>query len=203
MLTYIPSTARYILDIGCNTGGFGATLKATRQVEVWGVEPDASAAAQASKCLDKVVISPFDGEVTIPDRHFDVVVFNDVLEHMVDPWAALSLAGTKLREDGVVVASIPNLRHIDCVEHILIHGDFHYEGSGIRDRTHLRFFTKRSAQRLFEESGFEVIRIDGINASWWTPSIMRRLAFRLWSARLEDMKYQQFALVARPVNHRF
>lgn len=45
---YVPLTARRILDVGCNQGGFGALLKEQRQVEVWGVEPAREAANIAS-----------------------------------------------------------------------------------------------------------------------------------------------------------
>ncbi len=200
MLPFIPDAARTVLDVGCSSGGFGKALKAERDIEVWGVEADQKAAERAAALLDRVVAAPFDDEAPVPDVYFDAVVFNDVLEHMVDPWSALGLACRKLKPSGVVVASIPNLRHIDCLQHLLLERDFRYEGHGIRDRTHLRFFTKRSAERLFEESGFEVIRAVGVNARWWSPSPWRRILYRLFGRLLEDTKYEQFALVARPVS---
>lgn len=200
MLPFIPDDARTVHDVGCSSGGFGAALKSAREVEVWGVEQDAKAAESAAGLLDRVVRSRFDADAPIPNRYFDVVVFNDVLEHMSDPWAALGLVRRKLRPSGVVVASIPNLRHIDCLEHLLIDGDFRYEGHGVRDRTHLRFFTKRSAVRLFEECGFDVTRTVGINANWWGPSPWRRILFRALGRWIEDTKYEQFAFVCRPVS---
>jgi SAM-dependent methyltransferase len=198
MHRFVPDTARRILEVGCNTGGFGAALKMSRGVEVWGVEPDAKAAAQAAAQLDKVIQSPFTDGIDIPNGYFDALVFNDVLEHMVDPWIALRLATEKLAAGGVVVASIPNLRHIDNLQHILVDADFRYESHGVRDRTHLRFFTRKSARRLFEESGFEILLDQGINASWWSPSVIRRIVFRLLGDKVADTKFQQFAFVARP-----
>jgi len=196
MMQFVPVGARRVLEVGCNTGRFGAALRAERGGEVWGVEPNARAATQAAALLTRVIEAPFDDGVDVPDRYFDVVVFNDVLEHLVDPWGALRLAGRKLKQGGVVVASIPNLRHVDNLLHILLEQDFRYESCGVRDKTHLRFFTCRSVARLFEESGFEVKLVKGIHASWWSPSLARRLAYRLFRARLEDTKYQQYAVVA-------
>ncbi len=201
MLRFVPDTAKCILEVGCNTGGFGAALKACRDVMVWGVEPDAVAVAQAAAHLDKVIESAFVDGIELPDAYFDAIVFNDVLEHMTDPWAALRLATQKLTPEGIVVASIPNMRHIDNLQHIIVDADFRYESHGVRDRTHLRFFTRKSARRLFEQSGFQILSDQGINASWWSPSIWRRIAYRLLGERVADTKFQQFAFVARPLGN--
>lgn len=198
MHAFIPASARKVVDIGCNTGAFGEGLKNTRSIEVWGVEPNANAAKLASQRLDNVIVSLFDADVPLPDATFDVVIFNDVLEHFAEPWNALRIAARKLRPGGCVVASIPNLRQIDNLIHILKDKDFHYETMGIRDRTHLRFFTRKSILRLFEESGYRVEILEGINEEWWTSSIWRRFGFRIFKDFLEDTKYIQFAVVAFP-----
>lgn len=198
MCNFIPASAKKVVDIGCNTGAFGESLKSERALEVWGIEPNPNAAELASRVLDHVIVSSFDAEVALPDSTFDVVIFNDVLEHLVNPWEALQIAARKLRPGGCVVASIPNLRQIDNLIHIVKEGDFRYEPLGIRDRTHLRFFTRKSIIRLFDESGYSVERLEGINEDWWSPSPWRRLGFRIFKKHLEDTKYVQFAVVAFP-----
>lgn len=197
MLPFVPAEARRVLDVGCNLGRFGEAIKNRAKTEVWGVEPDALSAMEASKVLDQVLAGFFTDDLLLPDRYFDAIVFNDVLEHMADPWAALKLAREKLAKDGRVVVSIPNLRYIENLIHIFKERDFKYELNGIRDRTHLRFFTKKSALRLFEGSGLEVVELQGINEEWWTPSIFRRLSFRLFKGYLEDTRHVQFAIVAK------
>lgn len=197
MLAFIPAQAARVLDVGCHTGAFGAGLK-QRGCEVWGVEMNPATAAIARQRLDRVHVGPFDADADIPPHHFDALVFNDVLEHFADPWQALALARSKLRPQGVVVASIPNFRHLDNLAHLLWHADFRYEATGIRDRTHLRFFTRKSAVRLFEDSGLQVLQATGINPDWWQPGRARRLACRLIAAAADDTRYLQFAIVARP-----
>lgn len=198
MQRYIPPGTECVLDVGCNLGGFGKSLKDKGVRCVWGVEANPEAAATASGRLDKVVVGYFAAD-QVPDRHFDVIVFNDVLEHMPDPWDALRIASTKLKPGGFVLASLPNLRHIDNLEHLLMEKDFRYEINGIRDKTHLRFYTRKSIPRLFEQSGYTIQQLDGINESWWSPSLLRRMAFRLFPGYMADTRFIQYAVVAAPV----
>jgi 2-polyprenyl-3-methyl-5-hydroxy-6-metoxy-1,4-benzoquinol methylase len=197
MHPYLPAGARRVLDVGCHTGAFGRSLKRLGVAEVWGVEMNAEAAAGAAAHLDRVLVGAFSAEL-VPDGHFDAIFFNDVLEHMSDPGAALRAAVAKLTPGGKVVASIPNLRHIDNLEHMLLDKDFRYEANGVRDLTHLRFFTRKSIPRLFEQNGYTVEQLAGINESWWTPQLWRRLAFRLFPGYLADTRFIQYAVVAAP-----
>lgn len=198
MQELVPRGLKNILDVGCHAGGFGLCLKQRDEVCVWGVEPDPSTAAHAQKRLDKVIVGFFPN-AEVPENYFDAIIFNDVLEHIADPSIALEAAKLCLREGGLLIASIPNIRHIDNLLHILREKDFKYEVNGIRDRTHLRFFTKISIERLFKENGFELISIKGINETWWSPSILRRLAFRIFPDYLADTKFIQYAVVAKPI----
>ncbi len=196
MLAFIPASVHRLLDIGCHTGQFGHAVKQKYGAEVWGVEPDAETARIASNYLDEVFHGYFSEDLALPEKYFDVISFNDVLEHIPDPWAALRLAAGKLKPGGRIVISIPNLRHIDNLLHILVDKDFNYEAIGIRDRTHLRFFTKKSAPKLLAGTGLKLVELKGINEEWWTESIVRRIAFRLFPKYLEDTKYVQYAMVA-------
>jgi len=198
MADLVQSNVSRALDIGCHTGGFGEHLKSQRLIEVWGVEPDNKAAETARPLLDKVINHPFDQNADIPNQYFDVVIFNDVLEHLADPWSALILAKKKLRKNGQVIASLPNMLHINNLLHIIKDRDFQYEPWGVRDKTHLRFFTQKSANKMFVDCGYEVSLSKGINESWWQPSLTRRLAFKLLPKLLEETKYTQFAFVANP-----
>lgn len=110
MLSFVLQQAHRVLDVGCNQGGFGAALKLERpDIEVYGVEPNAEAAAIAAERLDRVVVGTF--PEAVPGGSFDVITFLDVLEHMVDPLGALEAARGLLTPDGVVLASMPNVRH--------------------------------------------------------------------------------------------
>jgi 2-polyprenyl-3-methyl-5-hydroxy-6-metoxy-1,4-benzoquinol methylase len=199
MLKYIPTCARKILDVGCASGGFGKNLKRTADVEVWGVEPCEAAAKVAAESLDHVFSKPFDRALDLPQNYFDCVIFNDVLEHFVDPFDALDYSKSLLNDSGVVVASLPNVRYFGNICRLLIDKDWKYCDNGILDRTHLRFFTKRSIVRTFEEQGYRIKRIEGIGSlDERKPNEV--LKFNLLNfflmQNLEDMRHFQFAVVA-------
>ena len=201
MLRYIPQDASTILDVGCAVGSFGHLLKSTRLVEIWGVEVNEYAASLASQKLDKVVCGPFEESLNLPENKFDCIVFNDVLEHLVDPYSALIYTKKLLKSSGVVIASIPNVRYFDNIWKLLVEKDWQYTDFGILDRTHLRFFTQRSILSTFENLGYKVELIEGINPfEQQNPQRAKKFKFLNYILlnQIEDMRYLQFAVVALP-----
>ena len=198
LLKLVPKDVVTVLDVGCNEGGFGAALKKSRPMEIWGVEPDLISAIEAGHKLDHVVQDTFNSQNPIPDNYFDLITFNDSLEHMPDPVIALNLARKKLNANGKILCCVPNMRHIECIEHLLLERDWRYEEMGIRDRTHLRFFTRKSIERLFLEMNFEVIDVNFINDEWWEKGrLLRRMIFRLFPNHTYDMRFKQIVVLAK------
>ncbi|MEA3286211.1 MAG: glycosyltransferase [Candidatus Marinimicrobia bacterium] len=155
----IDPKARRILDIGCAAGKMAAEIKQKLGAEVWGIEPVGKAARQAEQKLDKVVHSGIEEAMDeLPDQFFDVIIFADVLEHLEDPHSILKMITGKLSRNGQIIASIPNVRHWSVVKGLL-EGRWDYEDAGILDRTHLRFFTRKSVDDLFNQSGYHIISI--------------------------------------------
>lgn len=197
MLRFIPKTCRKLLDVGCGTGEFGALVKKELGAEVWGVELNAKAAESAREKLDKLVHAPFSAEVELPGNYFDVITFNDSLEHFPDPYPPLEFCKGKLAKGGVVVCSLPNVRYIENVYHFLVDMDWKYEDYGILDSTHLKFFTRKSMLRTFENAGYNVQSITGIRPHYWSGKkiFLLRLFFKKW---MDDMKYLNYVSVISP-----
>lgn len=199
MEPFVPAAAAAVLDIGCGAGAFAATLRQARpgrQLEIWGVEIMPEAAALARGAVDQVLVGDAVVRVAeMPDGRFDCVVLNDVLEHLAEPAPLLRQARRVLRPGGALVASLPNVRYFFNVWDLAVRGRWDYADEGILDRTHLRFYTRSSLQRLFEGEGFEVERMQGINP---TGSLKFGLANLLTLGRFADMRWLQFACVARP-----
>src|SRR6266403_4304760 len=109
---FVPPTARRILDVGCGEGRFGQRLKEKLNAEVWGVELVPLAADVARDRLDRVLCGDITQQlINIRDHYFDCIIFNDVIEHLMDPYRVLIAIKQKLTREGVVVCSIPNIRY--------------------------------------------------------------------------------------------
>jgi GT2 family glycosyltransferase/2-polyprenyl-3-methyl-5-hydroxy-6-metoxy-1,4-benzoquinol methylase len=150
-----------VLDVGCATGALGAVLKAAGSFVV-GVEVDADAARVASSLLDEVLVGDVESEPffdQFPAASFDAVLFGDVLEHLRRPEAALERVRRLLRPGGVVVASIPNVAHA-AVRLALLSGAFDYSPTGLLDETHIRFFTRATVKKLFDDASFAVVNVE-------------------------------------------
>lgn len=205
LVAFIPSGARRLLDVGCGVGKYGEEAGARRpELELWAIEPDPAHADVASRHFHTLVHGFFPQAATqVPRGHFDVVTFNDVLEHLVEPGEALEATKALLTHDGCVVASIPNVRHRSVVWPLLRHGTWDYEPTGLLDYTHLRFFTRSSMVRLFEERGWRVDSVEGVNLRWdWRDSSPERRKLRLlrrvMGSRLDAFFFVQYVVTARP-----
>lgn len=151
------------LELGC---GDGATLGRLQERGIvrWaaGIEIDADAADRARARLDQVLVGNVEA---MPDEalpvDLDLILCLDVLEHLVDPWAVVRRLAKCLRTPGgVLIACIPNIRHIGTLLPLLLDGRFDYAEAGTLDRGHLRFFTRATIQDLFQQAGLRVTRID-------------------------------------------
>jgi 2-polyprenyl-3-methyl-5-hydroxy-6-metoxy-1,4-benzoquinol methylase len=149
-----------VLDVGC---GFAATSERIAQLgnRVVGIEESADAVAVAKTRLTEVVqldLQKFDDVAReLGDRRFDAIVLADVLEHLAWPTGVLRKYASLLKDDGVVVISLPNVG-MWSVRLGLAFGRFHYDETGVLDRTHLRFFTRSSALQMIEQAGLEPVR---------------------------------------------
>lgn len=137
-------------------------------------------------------------ELDYEEDFFDVILCGDVLEHLVNPGKTIQKLKKYLKKDGVLIASIPNIREWNTMKKIFFQGDFRYEDSGILDRTHLRFFTKKNIIELFEENNFNVIKIKSSSAKSWFEYLYK-LRFRKFILRLlsEEFLTVQYIIVAR------
>jgi len=194
-----------ILEVGCSSGYLGASLMAKGH-HVTGVEPDPGSARVASGVLAQVWNGGLDDYFAAhPDARFDVLIFGDVLEHMLDPVAELRRALAHLAPGGHVAISLPNVAH-GSVRAMLLSGRFDYHERGILDRTHLRFFTRGSIAQLLADAGlaldcmFQVsVPVDAVGTEY-AMALDRELvtAVELLSDNHPSGHAFQYVLLARP-----
>jgi 2-polyprenyl-3-methyl-5-hydroxy-6-metoxy-1,4-benzoquinol methylase len=194
MLKYLPESAKKIMDVGCGNGAFASLVKQKNDAEVWGIELMDAEAKIAETVLDKVFIGGCEIHLEkLPENYFDVIYFNDVLEHLSDPYSVLESLKSKLSPEGIIVSSIPNVRFYRNFAKLVFAKDWKYEEGGVMDKTHLRFFTSKSIKRMYEELGYKILVHEGINK---TKSIKPILFNILTLFTQMDIRDHQYATVA-------
>jgi 2-polyprenyl-3-methyl-5-hydroxy-6-metoxy-1,4-benzoquinol methylase len=157
----LPNSCERVLEVGC---GDGTTLKwlknSNRCHETYGIEIFQSAALKAKNVVDHLFHGNIENdEIGFLSKKFDVILLLDVLEHLLDPWVVLKkLVEDNLNLNGSIIVSLPNIRHYSALFPLFFKGEWTYQKSGILDKTHFRFFTKKSCIELFSQSGLKVER---------------------------------------------
>lgn len=172
----VPPGARRVLDVGCGAGAVGAALKAERGIEVVGLEGFPEAAARAQERLDDALCVDLDALEGLPfaPGAFDAMVLGDVLEHLRDPHRLLRSLRPFLADDGVLVCSIPNVKHWSVLFPLLVHDRWEYQDAGLLDRTHVHFFTLAEIDRMLTACGYRGHHV-GVNDLAPLPDELRPL----------------------------
>jgi 2-polyprenyl-3-methyl-5-hydroxy-6-metoxy-1,4-benzoquinol methylase len=154
-----PATSRPLraLEIGCAEGFTLDWLKTTGVCDwVAGIEPYATINSDL-KTIDH--FEKIDIELQMPNlpkESVDLILCLDVLEHLRDPWKVLQNLDFFLKRGGHWIISVPNVRNYRVVLDLLIKGNFEYKDAGIMDRTHLRFFTRKTLVDMIQTTGARV-----------------------------------------------
>lgn len=157
----LPESTDKVLEIGCGDGATLAWLRATNKCKyAAGVEYFPAAAEKARVSCDELYLGPVEDHIfQFGNEGFDLVLCLDVLEHLQDPWAVLNEIQRVLRPGGILICSLPNIRHTSVLLPLIFKNQWRYKESGIMDLTHLRFFTTKSATDAISNASFRVDKL--------------------------------------------
>lgn len=196
ILDMIPRTTERLLDVGCADGAMGLSAKETIPTlqEVVGIELYGQAANEAKSRLDKVLCGDIEAmTLALPDKYFDCIVCADVLEHLRDPETVLTNLRRHLKNNGTLIVSLPNIRHIIPVLKIIT-DRLEYEESGVMDKTHLRIFSLHTMKLMLKNAGFTITDVQGNYSKSWKFTLLHLFSFGL----LRSFAAYQYRLVAQP-----
>ncbi|MCX6816286.1 MAG: class I SAM-dependent methyltransferase [Candidatus Beckwithbacteria bacterium] len=149
-----------ILDVGCCEGTLGKYLKQHKQAVVFAIDISSQAITQAQKNLDQAFTLNIETDrLPFPQKSFDVIICADILEHLFDPLAVLKKLKPFLKNNGIFILSIPNIANIKIRWNLLL-GRFYYQKDGIMDDSHVRFFTRKTSQKLVADAGLKILALD-------------------------------------------
>lgn len=159
LLSFMPLDCRRVVEIGCM---HGVLAKVYRQrnpsAEYIGIDIDPDYAKVAAEvCTDAMA-----GDIELlPAETFNALfpsdcwVFGDCLEHLRNPWSLVSRIREQIDPGGYLITCVPNAQHWS-VQQRLASGNFWYEDSGLLDRTHIRWFTRITLVKMFQDAGWQI-----------------------------------------------
>ena len=153
-----------VLDLGCGSGALGQHLSETRGCTLDGVTLSEAEATHARPHYRRVVVDNLEScdlVATFAGSHYDFIVCADVLEHLSRPEQVLAACRQLLQPEGRLLISVPNAGYTGLIAELL-EGEFLYREEGLLDRTHLRFFTRRSLARFLGEQRWAIDSVDTI-----------------------------------------
>ena len=159
---WIPNNAERLLDIGCASGEH--TLYYLKKCnKVFGVDANKDLIETANERYPQIKFRVANAEsLPFAKNYFDVVVMNDVLEHVEDEKKSLDETHRVLKKDGIVILSSPNISN--CVARIyhLLTGKMWLFKTFTTD--HINPISYWEIERIFKESGFVKCHlIEGVN----------------------------------------
>ena len=166
-----------LLDIGCGPGFFLDEAK-RRGWETRGADLSRWSRDYAKEHFNVEVFQGLLGDAHFPDRSFDVIVMNDVIEHLEDPKSVLREVRRILKNDGVIYISTPDIQSF-------LSRFLRAKWWGI-NKYHLFYFSKKTIEKLFDEIGFKPLR--------YSP-YPRVFSLNYWATRLRSYP----AFVYKPI----
>lgn len=147
---YVPSKNSF-LEIGCGNGFFLEEALEQGYKSVFGVEPSSHAIQSASPKIKKFIKMEMFTKNSFSPNSFDCICIFQTLDHLLDPVKMLEDALALLKPGGVLIAINHNLSSLSSK--VL------REKSPIIDIEHTYLYDKNTIRKLFEKSGFEVVKV--------------------------------------------
>ncbi len=148
-----------VLEIGCAHGGYVAMLR-WAGFDASGTELSPWIVQYAKDTFGAPVQAGRVEELDLASGSLDVIILNDVVEHLPDPSATLGHCTRLLKADGFFVIQTPEYKEHLTYSDIVATGDrfiTHMQG---KNDEHLYLFSRRSTQLLWNRLGFPAVAFE-------------------------------------------
>lgn len=157
-----------VLEFGPADGRMTKYLNDFKNCNVDIVEIDEMAGKKAAEYANIACIGNIDGDIEgfvwcekLNGKKYDYVIFADVLEHLHMPDKVLNRVRDFLSPVGLILVSIPNIAH-NIIINNLLNNKFEYKNTGLLDDTHVKFFSRKSFERMITKLGMEILGISAV-----------------------------------------
>ena len=165
-----------VLDIGAGSGVLSRVLnRLNKNTIIDAIEPNYFASEIGRKYYRNFYIGYAQDYLTeISNGSYDYIILADVLEHVVDPLEFLNEILRNSKETATVIVSIPNIT-FGAVRFALLNGHFDYVDSGLLERTHLRFFSKKTFASMLASTNFFINKEINLEKPFYRVEFSRNL----------------------------
>ena len=154
------------LDVGCWDGNMGEYLSKSKSCVVDGIDVNSQVLGRAStrgyRNTFNINLNSESYNLSELPRDYDVFLFADVLEHLINPQNLLLEIKPHLKPNGKVIISLPNVAFFLNRLNLLL-GRWDYTEFGTLDKTHLKFYTLKTAKTFVESAGYKVENVTAYN----------------------------------------
>jgi 2-polyprenyl-3-methyl-5-hydroxy-6-metoxy-1,4-benzoquinol methylase len=153
-------TNKTVLDIGCNDGYIGKHSDSSNTF--YGLDYLQESVDKAKEVYKDAILYDLNNLKELSwNKKFDTLIFADVLEHVLYPDQVLYFfVNNYLKKGGKVIISLPNIANWQ-IRFNLLFGKFDYKETGIMDKTHLHFYTFKTAKELVKNQNLSIKNIYG------------------------------------------
>jgi SAM-dependent methyltransferase len=142
-----------VLEVGCAHGGYVALL-GWAGFDAVGTELSPAVTRLANELFGVKVLAGQVEKQPFEEESFDVIVFNDVIEHLQDPVATLRHCAKLLSKDGFFVIQTPEYKEHLSYSELKEENNIFLKHMERKQDEHLYLYSRRSAGVFFERLGF-------------------------------------------------
>jgi ubiquinone/menaquinone biosynthesis C-methylase UbiE len=181
-----------VLDIGCGKGGLLNYLSSMGYSNLYGIDRDTASIVEAKKAVETAIFFVGEAEkIPFKDSSFDLIVLDQVLEHLRWPLNAISEIFRVLKDDGKLVIGVPDVDRYD--KH------YFFEHYWFLMKGHIQHFGEQSLGNLLSKESFELKDskkvLTVLNSSMMTmPNLISLFEKR---SREQNIEVQQLSKVDR------
>lgn len=154
------------LDVGCCAGSLGKALIKIKNCTVDGIDFNRNFLKAAIKNgYNKTYLANLNYDyrgLEAINKKYQVIIFADVLEHLVNPAAVITYFKKYLTPSGQIIISLPNIAFLLYRIQLLL-GQWNYGEYGTLDKTHLKFYTIKSGTDMVRSTGLKIIEVKPYN----------------------------------------
>lgn len=158
-----------ILDVGCGNGAIARALIANGY-DVYGVDASASGISIANEqAPGRFFVSDVTAKrlpAPLAGKRFDAVISTEVIEHLYDPRGLIEFARRVLASGGDFIVSTPYHGYLKNVA-MAVTGKLDDHFNVLWDGGHIKFFSRKTLERMLRDQGFEVTAFAGSGRMPW------------------------------------